>query len=76
MLGLGKAAATRLAIAGCSTDQIKAPTGHKSLSEVARYTRAADQARLARQEMSIQLGAEHEQELSNLATRLDKIDGK
>jgi integrase len=70
--GLRKAAATRLANAGCSTDQIKAITGHKALSEVARYTRAADQQRLARQAMSIQLGAEQEQELSNLQTRLDK----
>jgi hypothetical protein len=38
-----------LANAGCSTDQIKAITGHKALSEVARYTKAADQQRLARQ---------------------------
>jgi integrase len=74
--GLRKAAATRLANAGCSTDQIKAMTGHKSLSEVARYTRAADQARLARQAMSIQMGAEREQELSNLPTRLDKTTSK
>jgi pilus assembly protein TadC len=51
-------------------------TGHKSLSEVARYTRAADQARLARQAMSIQMGAEREQELSNLPTRLDKTTSK
>jgi integrase len=74
--GLRKAAATRLANAGCSTDQIKAITGHKSLSEVARYTRAADQRRLARQAMTIQLGAESEQDLSNLATRLDKTASK
>jgi integrase len=74
--GLRKSAATRLANAGCSTDQIKAMTGHKSLSEVARYTRAADQARLARQAMSIQLGAEHEQKLSNPPTRLDKTGSK
>jgi hypothetical protein len=47
-------------------------TGHKSLSEVARYTRAADQARLARQAMNIQLGAESEQNLSSPLTRLDK----
>jgi integrase len=74
--GLRKAAATRLANAGCSTDQIKAITGHKSLSEVARYTRAADQRRLARQAMTIQLGAESEQDLSNLSTRLDKTASK
>jgi Phage integrase family len=32
--GLRKAAATRLANAGCSSDQIRAITGHRSLSEV------------------------------------------
>ena len=74
--GLRKAAATRLANAGCSSDQIKAITGHKSLSEVAHYTRAADQQRLARQALKIQLGAESEQKLSNLPTRLDKTWGK
>lgn len=74
--GLRKAAATRLANAGCSTDQIKAITGHRSLSEVARYTRAADQVRLARQAMDIQLGAEREQNLSNQPTRLDKTGSK
>jgi integrase len=74
--GLRKSAATRLANAGCSTDQIKAITGHRTLSEVARYTRAADQQRLAVQAMNMQLGAEGEQELSNLPTRLDKTRRK
>ena len=37
--GLRKAAATRLANAGCSTDQIRAITGHRSVAEVAHYTR-------------------------------------
>jgi len=40
--GLRKLMATRLAEAGCSTEHIKAITGHRSMSEVARYTRAAD----------------------------------
>lgn len=70
--GLRKSAATRLANAGCSTDQIKAITGHRTLAEVARYTRAADQQRLARQALGAQLGAEGEQKLSNLSIRLDK----
>jgi integrase len=74
--GLRKAAATRLANAGCSSDQIKAITGHKSLSEVAHYTRAADQQRLARQALERQLRAEGEQDLSNLPTRLDKTGSK
>jgi integrase len=54
--GLRKAAATRLADAGCSANQIAAITGHKSLSEVGHYTRAADQERLARQALQLQLG--------------------
>jgi integrase len=70
--GLRKAAATRLAEAGCTTEQIKAMTGHKSLKEVARYTKAADQARLARQAVAQQLRAEGEHGLSNLGPRLDK----
>ena len=44
-----KAAARRLAEAGCSANVIAAVTGHKSLREVARYTAAADQLRMARQ---------------------------
>jgi integrase len=74
--GLRKAAATRLANAGCSTNQIMAITGHKALSQVAPYVRAADQQRLARQALSIQLGLEQEQKLSNPVERLDKIRSK
>jgi hypothetical protein len=58
---------------GCYRQRI---TGHKSLAEVARYTNAADQARLARQAMAKQVGANNEQSLSNLSTRLDKIGAK
>lgn len=46
--GLRKAAARRMAEAGCSAHQIAAVTGHKTLAEVQRYTIAADQERLAR----------------------------
>ena len=49
--GLRKAAARRLAEAGCSASEIMAITGHKTLAEVERYTRAAEQERLARQAM-------------------------
>jgi enterobacteria phage integrase len=45
--GLRKAAARRLAEAGCSEKEIAAVTGHTTLKEVARYTRAADQKGLA-----------------------------
>jgi integrase len=47
--GLRKAAARRLAEAGCSASEIMSITGHKTLAEVERYTRAAEQGRLARQ---------------------------
>jgi Phage integrase family len=52
--GLRKAAARRLAEAGCSVSEIAAITGHKTLAEVERYTRPADQERLARQAMERQ----------------------
>ena len=45
--GLRKSCARRLAEAGCPPHEIMAITGHKSLSEVARYTQAADQRRMA-----------------------------
>jgi len=45
--GLRKAAARLLAEAGCSVKEIQAITGHASLSEIERYTRDAEQARLA-----------------------------
>jgi integrase len=49
--GLRKAAARRLADAGCSTHQIGAITGHQSLKEIERYTKAAEQRHLAQAAM-------------------------
>jgi integrase len=46
--GLRKAACRRLAEFGCSANEIAAISGHTSLREVERYTKAADQARMAR----------------------------
>jgi integrase len=58
--GLRKAACRRLAEAGCTVKQIAAISGHRSLSEVQRYTDAADQAQLARDAMrTLQCKAEH-----------------
>jgi len=45
--GLRKAAARRLAEAGCSSKEIAAITGHTTLKEIERYTRAAEQRKLA-----------------------------
>jgi integrase len=70
--GLRKAACKRMADAGCTVHEIAAVSGHKSLKEIERYTREADQARLAGQALERQLRAEREQDLSSLQTRLDK----
>lgn len=49
--GLRKAVGRQLAEAGCTAHEIAAITGQVSLSEVQRYTKAADQSRLARAAM-------------------------
>jgi integrase len=49
--GLRKAGCRRLAEAGCTVHEIAAITGHKTLKMVERYTKAADQTRLARAAM-------------------------
>ena len=50
--GLRKAACRRLAEAGCTAHQIAAISGHLSLSEIERYTRAASQSQMARAAMA------------------------
>jgi integrase len=50
--GLRKAACRRLAEAGCSGNEIMAISGHATLKELVRYTKDADQARLARNAMT------------------------
>jgi integrase len=52
--GLRKAAARRLAEAGCSANQIMSVTGHRTLSEVEVYVRAAEQEKLNQQAMEKQ----------------------
>jgi integrase len=51
--GLRRYACTRLAEAGATPHQIAAVSGHKSLSEVARYTKAAHQRQLAAAALSL-----------------------
>jgi integrase len=79
--GLRKLVATRLANTNCTEEGIKAVTGHKSPSEVARYTKARDQKRLAESaagklKQSRAVSTKSEQELSNLSIRLDKACAK
>ncbi len=59
--GLRKAAARRLAEAGCSPHQIAAITGHKTLKEVERYTREANKTQLAEQAYGHLKGTQSEQ---------------
>lgn len=58
--GLRKAAARRMAEAGKSAHEIMSITGHRSLAEVERYTRAASQERMAIQAAT---GLKGEQEI-------------
>jgi len=67
--GLRKAAGRRLADAGCSAHEIMAVLGHKSLSEVARYTLGADQRRNAKAAMA-RIGTCDEQNLSSVVTNV------
>jgi integrase len=65
--GLRKAACRRLAEAGCSANVIAAISGHASLREVERYTRAADQERLAwRGIEAVSGGTKTQQPVANL----------
>jgi len=74
--GLRKAECRRLAEAGCSEHEIAAISGHESLSEIRTYTRAAEQARLARAAMQTVTrafpDAKPQRRLSNLRAGFDK----
>ena len=63
--GIRKAVATRIADAGHGAHAIAAVTGHRRLQDVAHYTRAADQMRLASGTRSALAG-----------TKEEPIDGK
>ena len=68
-MGLRKAACRRLAEAGCSANEIAAISGHATLKEVARYTKAVDQARMARNAMARAVAAEPAKEPTNAIRR-------
>jgi integrase len=73
--GLRKAAARRLAEVGCTSHEIASITG-QSLQEVERYTRAADQVRLAEAAIHKLPSTLQEQNLANPSDRLAKSDQK
>lgn len=73
--GLRKAAARRLAEAGCTNQQIKAITGHQTEAEVARYTRAAEQKVMAKQAMStLSKGRKKRTSVSNPTGKVSQND--
>jgi integrase len=77
--GLRKAARRRLAEAGCSASQIAAISGHKSLKEVERYVREADQEHMAKSALARVLRTERELKSGNpdplkLATSFKSLD--
>ncbi|OIQ25455.1 MAG: hypothetical protein BM562_17220 [Alphaproteobacteria bacterium MedPE-SWcel] len=51
--GLRYSAAGELAEAGCTDHQIAAITGHKSLSMIQKYSKSANQKRLAKQAQNL-----------------------
>lgn len=67
--GLRKAAAVRLVEAGCTVKQVAAISGHETLKEIERYTKAASQPGLAEAAMRTLL----EHEVSNPIKKLDNL---
>jgi hypothetical protein len=73
---LRKAALTRLADAGCTAHELTATSGHKTLAEVERYTKAADQARLVRAAMERIGNQSVKPEPGEVSTSFERADKK
>jgi integrase len=69
--GLRKAALTRLAEAGATVHQIAAISGHVTLREVERYTKAADREKLAREGMARLVAKENSAATSECQTGVE-----
>jgi len=74
--GLRKAAAAMLAERGATEHQIMAITGHRSLSEVQRYTRAARQKLLAGEAAKLMGGEQTTDETVQLSGASEKVGQK
>jgi len=68
--GLRKAMCRRLAEAGCSASQIASISGHATLREVERYTKAADRKRMATDAMRA-IGGNLEQPVENSLSQVE-----
>jgi integrase len=67
--GLRKACCRRLAEAGCTPHEIMAISGHTTLKEVERYTKAAERARMARNAMKTVARAFSSEQNSEMANQ-------
>jgi integrase len=70
--GLKKGGMRRLAEAGNTAHELMAISGHKTLSEVQRYTSAADKKRLADSAMAKKQGQNENVNVTNLTPSSDK----
>lgn len=73
--GLRKAIARRMAEAGAAPHVIGAVTGHKTLSEVQRYTEAADRDRLGTAGIGLISGSKQTQKMANHSQKFAKKSG-
>lgn len=67
--GLRKAAARHLAEAGCTAHEIMSITGHASLAEAERYTRAVEQEKMAERAIAKRDQAEHSENAKGTTDR-------
>lgn len=74
--GLRKAMCVRLAEAGCTVHQIAAISGHKNLKEVALYTKAVDQKRLAAQAMEKMTGTNQDASSGKPSSKVSQFDAQ
>lgn len=70
--GLRKAAARRLAEAGCTPHQVMAITGHRTLKEVERYTADASRKGMADEAMAKVIGMKTEHAFANRTCKPQK----
>jgi hypothetical protein len=74
--GLRKAAARRLAEAGCSANEIMALTGHATLTEVTRYTKTAEQRKIAHKAIQRLTSSSSVREFPNLSDQFGNFSRK
>jgi integrase/recombinase XerD len=74
--GLKKGGMRRLAEAGNTTHELMAISGHRTLTEVQRYTKDADKKRLADSGMAKKLAQSRNADVTNIVSDLHKQTAK